>query len=92
MLMKTGRTSSDDPDWMKTTFHFYKRSNFSPPRKNSLIEERNINLITNNLKPIHSFSTRRNEDSYYRSMIQDQMQTSRELNVGSSNKLLNLDY
>lgn len=43
-----------------------------------------MNPITNRLKPVHSFSTRRNEDTYYRSMIQDQMETSMELKTKKS--------
>ena len=63
------RNSNDDPEWMKNTLKFYKKSNFSPANKQDILEEKSYDIINNQMRKSLYPSNLRNADNYYRSMI-----------------------
>jgi hypothetical protein len=55
---------------MKRSYNQYKKSNFSPPSKEQVLEQKSYDVLNN---PRSGFTTRRHEEKYYKTMIQDQM-------------------
>lgn len=65
---------------MGINFEHYRRSNFSPVRKGSLVEEREWDVLNNHKSMVGG----RNEDNYFSNMIKEGFSDRKSGGMGSS--------